>query len=347
MANLNELVVAQNLVQYWIEKNVNEKPLLGETLFPAKKQIGIKLEWIKGALDQPVALKLSAFDSKTTRRDRKGVSVLDTKMPFFKESKYIDEEMRQMLLTLTQTQNQQAINAILARIFDDEVELIRAARIAAERMRMEALTTGTISLETNGAKYDYDFGVPADQKVTVTTPWNNVNADILGDIAQYKEDMAAKGVIITRALCNSSVAKCFRTNTALKNAIYVFAGGTVNVTIQRALDYIYTETGVAFYVDDSVYVDDSGNAVKYVPDETVVFMPEGNMGYTNYGTTPEEADLMGTTAANVALVDNAIAVTTHVEHDPVNVETKVSMICLPSFERAGEVLIVDTNSTSI
>ena len=43
-----------------------------------------------------------------------------------------------------------------------------------------------------------------------------------------------------------------------------------------------------------------------------------------------------------ALVDNYIAVTTHKEHDPVNVEMKVSMVGLPSFERANEILIIDT-----
>ena len=67
-----DLVTAANIAQYWIEKNVNELPLLGETLFPFQKEIGVKLEWIKGAKNQPVALRLSAYDSKSIRRDRKG-----------------------------------------------------------------------------------------------------------------------------------------------------------------------------------------------------------------------------------------------------------------------------------
>ena len=53
----------------------------------------------------------------------------------------------------------------------------------------------------------------------------------------------------------------------MKNAIYVFANGTVNVTT-RALDYIYNETGVSIYVYDNVYVNENGEAVKYVPDNT-------------------------------------------------------------------------------
>ena len=191
-------------------------------------------------------------------------------MPFFKESMYIDEELRKNLNMLIQTNNEQLINQILTKIFDDEIQLINASYITMERMRMEALTTGTITLSSNGQAYAYDYGVEADQKKTVAKSWSNPEADIIGDIVNYVEEMKAKGVEITRAIVNSSVAKNFRTNTALKNAIYVFAGGTVNVTTARALDYIYNETGVSIFVYDNVYVNENGEAVKYVPDNTMV-----------------------------------------------------------------------------
>lgn len=337
-----DLVTAKNVAEYWIEKNVNEQPLLGETLFPAVREIGIKLEWIKGAKNQPVGLRLAAYDTKAIRRDRQGFESYETIMPFFKESMYLDEELRQKLSILIQTNNEQLINQILTRIFDDEINLIKAARVTLEQMRMEALTTGTITMASNGQAYSYDYGVPADQKVDVTTVWSDPSADIIGDITKFVENMRAKGVTITRAVCNSSVAKNFRTNTALKNAIYVFANGTVNITTDRALDYIYNETGISIYVYDNVRVNESGEAVKYVPDNTLVLMPDGALGNTHFGVTPEESDLVSLGTAKVSIVDNGIAVTTYGTEDPVNVETKVSMYALPSFERANEIVIVDT-----
>lgn len=337
-----DLVTAANIAQYWIEMNVNELPLLGETLFPFQKEIGVKLEWIKGAKNQPVALRLSAYDSKSIRRDRKGFEKFETEMPFFKESMYIDEELRKNLNMLLQTNNEQLINQILTKIFDDQITLIKASYVTMERMRMEALTTGTITLASNGQAYSYDYGVAEDQKKTVALSWSDENADIIGEITNYVEEMKAKGVVITRAICNSSVAKNFRTNKALKNAIYVFANGTVNVTTDRALDYIYNETGVSFYVYDNVYVNEAGKAVKYIPDNTVILLPEGELGKTHAGVTPEESDLMNSLTADVTLVDGHIAVTTHKEHDPVTVEMKVSMVALPSFERANEIVIIDT-----
>lgn len=340
--NIYDLVTAENIKQYWIEKNQNAQPLLGETLFPYVREIGVKLEWIKGAKNQPVALRLSAYDSKAIRRDRQGFDKYDTEMPFFKESMYIDEEMRQKLNTMIQTNNREIVNSILAKIFDDLISLIEASYISLERMRMEMLTTGALTLASNGQAYSYDFGVAASQKKEVESSWSSADADIIGDISDYVEEMKAKGVNVTRAICNSSVAKNFRTNTAIKNAIYVFAGGTVNVTTARALDYIYNETGVRFYVYDNVYVNEEGNAVKYVPDDTVVLLPEGTLGFTHIGITPEESDLMNSLNANVSVNGNGIAITTYGTADPVNVETKVSMVALPSFERANEIVIVDT-----
>lgn len=341
MPTIYDLVTSANITSYWTEKNQNQQPLLGETLFPTRQVLGTKLEWIKGANNQPVALRPSSYDAKAIRRDRQGIEKASTEMPFFKESMYIDEKLRQDLNNFANANNQQLVNQVLLNIYNDEANLIDASEVTRERMRMEALTTGTITVSGNGQSFTYDFGVPADNKKTVTTAWSTATADIIGDITSYVDAMKAKGVTITRAICNSSVAKCFRTNTAIKNAIYVFAQGTVPVTTARAIDYIYNETGVTFYVYDNVYVNESGTAVKYVPDDTVVLMPDGDLGYTNMGTTPEESDLMNSLGANVSIVDNGVAVTTSQTVDPVNVETKVSMVSLPSFEQADKIVIVD------
>ena len=61
------------------------------------------------------------------------------------------------------------------------------------------------------------------------------------------------------------------------------------------------------------------------------------------GTTPEESDLRNNLNAEVAIVNGGVAVTTSQIVDPVNVETKVSMVALPSFERASDIVIMDTD----
>ena len=346
--NLFDYVNAANVVAYWIEKNVNEQPLLGETLFPYQREVGIKLDWIKGASNQPIALRLSAYDSKAIRRDREGIEQYTTKMPFFKESMYIDEEMRQDLNTLLQANNTALINQIVARIFNDQIKLISAARISLERMRMEVLTNGTITLSSNGQSYNYDFGIPEAQKATVTKNWSDPKADIIKDINDIVDYMKAQGVTLTRAICNISVINDMKKNDAIRNQIYVLAGGAISsISATKALEFVKQETGITFYSYDNVYVNESGVATKYVADNTVVFLPDGTLGNTHMGTTPEESDLgNGATSAVVSVLPEGIAVTSYGTEDPVNVEMKVSMVGMPSFERANEVYILDTEVTS-
>ena len=73
----------------------------------------------------------------------------------------------------------------------------------------------------------------------------------------------------------------------------------------------------------------------------MVLFPSGTLGKTWFGTTPEESDLMTGANASVSIVDTGVAITTMKHDDPVNVETKVTMICLPSFEQADQVYILD------
>ena len=342
--NFFELVTSSNLVAYWLEKDLNDVTV-GDQLFPFKKEIGIKLNWIKGANNQPVGLRLSAYDSKSIRRDRQGIESVETEMPFFKESMVVDEQMRQQLNTLLQTNNEALIRSIIARIFDDEIKLIKSAYETVERVRMQLLTTGTISLSSNGQSYTYDYGMPAANKRTVQTSWSAANADPIKDITDAQNVARQNGYKLTRAMCNSNCLNALINNTAIKNRLYVLAQGNITITVDEIRRYIEQTTGIVIYVNDNGYVNESGTFTTYFADDVFVLMPDGPLGETHFGTTPEESDLMtGATDAEVSLVNNSVAVTTSKQIDPVNVETKVSMVMLPSFEMADGVFIIDTTA---
>ena len=54
---------------------------------------------------------------------------------------------------------------------------------------------------------------------------------------------------------------------------------------------------------------------------------------------------MSGSAANVSITDTGVAVTTVKKTDPVNVDTKVSMIFLPSFEMIEQIVIADVSGS--
>ena len=178
-----DLVKAPELTAYWEERTQDMPPYLGEELFPADKKLGLKLDWIKGAKGLPVVLKPSAFDAAAVPRARLGFDKLSAEMPFFKESTYIDEELRQSLNMVLETGNQNYIDAVMRRVFNDETRLLEGARARREEMRMMALTTGAIAITANGQNYEYDYGMPEEHKITVDNSWADFeNSDPIEDL---------------------------------------------------------------------------------------------------------------------------------------------------------------------
>lgn len=338
-----DLVKAPELTSYWEEHRQDMPPYLGEELFPADKKLGLKLDWIKGANGLPVVLKPSAFDVGAVPRPRIGFDKLSAEMPFFKESTYIDEELRQQLNMVMETGNQAYIDAVMNRVFADEMHLLEGARARREQMRMMALTTGAIAITANGQAYNYDYGIPSDHKSEVTTSWSTTTSDPIEDMRKAMDKIEDDtGVRPTRGICTRKTWGYLRVNEKIIKSIFVLSNGQVSaLSDARLSQYLMDELGLELIVYGKRYKNDAGTATQFVPDDTVVLFPEGTLGNTWFGTTPEESDLMGTGAANVSITDTGVAVTTVQKTDPVNVETKVTMICLPSFESADSVYILD------
>ena len=340
-----DLIKSPELTSYWENMTKDRAPYLGETLFPNRKQLSLELKWIKGASGLPIVLKPSAYDAKAVPVTRQGFDVLSTQMPFFKESAYIDEETRQQLNMVLSTGNQAYIDTIVNKIFDDEIRLLEGAAAQRERMRMMALTTGAISISSNGQTYSYDFQVPSDHKVDAATSWSDPNADIGSDLVTWMDKVEEDtGERPTRAVCRRSVLRKMMANEAFKKAIYVIANGQSTITEEQVKSYILSNYGLEIVTYDKKYKNEAGVATNYVPDNTFVIFPSGDLGFTNFGTTPEESDLLSNPSiANVSITDTGVAVTTMTQADPVQVETKVSMICLPSFEQADKIIIADVS----
>lgn len=339
-----DLVQAQEITAYWEELVQDEAPYPCEELFPDDKKRGLKLSWLKGSRGLPIVLKTSAFDVHAIPRPRIGFEKLSAEMPYFKESMYIDEELRQELNMVLETGNQAYIDAVMNRIFDDEMQLLRAARASRERMRMMALTTGVVSMANNGQAFNYDYQIPENHKSTVGVSWSTVaSADPIEDMRRAKELIADEtGAVITRAMCDGVTWRNIRNNQNIQKKIYVLSNGVGSISDDRLRQYILDEVGITVVVNDKRYADESGNALKFMPSNTFVMFPDGELGKTWFGTTPAESDLMTSNVANVSITDTGVAVTTVQKADPVNVETIVSQICLPSFPEADKIYILDT-----
>ena len=243
-----------------------------------------------------------------------------------------------------ETRNQAYIDAVTRRVFDDEMRLLEGARARREQMRMMALTTGAIAVAANGQAYSYDYGIPQNHKDTVTTDWSNfANSDPIEDLRVAMDTIEDDtGIRPTRGVLTRKTWNYIRNNQKIIKSLFVLSNGQVGaISDDRLTQYIDQELQLELVIYGKRYKDDTGTVTQFVPDDMVALFPSGNLGTTWFGTTPEESDLMSGSADNVAITDVGVAVTTMKKSDPVNVETKVTMICLPSFESADSVFLLD------
>lgn len=350
--DLREFFTPQATAANWTEAASNQIPYLGSGLFPARKKAGLDLSWLKGSKGLPVSLMPSAFDTKATYRDRIGFEKLETEMPFFREGFKIKERDRQELLRVSEATDPYA-QTLIDRVFDDANELIAGANVVPERMIMQLLFPENgnvgISIKANGADYTYKYDRDGSWKTSNYTAMTGADLWTAAETADpFQAFKAAKdsirsrtGTELTTAIMNTNTFNLMAKTAAVKNRYLTTNGMALGYLTDDEVKAVVTGTSrlqIAIY--DKQFRDEDKVAHAFVPDGYVCLIPDGPLGSTWYGTTPEEADLMGSPEAEVSIVNTGVAITREVTVNPVNINTFASEIVLPSFERIDEMAVL-------
>jgi len=346
MPTLFDLVNAKNIATYYEKNPSNTIPYLGATLFPAKKQLGLDLSWIKGSNGLPVALKPSAFDTKATVRDRIGVSKVETEMPFFREAMRIGEKDRQEINRLLASNLEPAYLPIVNNIYDDVKTLVDGAAVQPERMIMQLLSTGKIGITANRQVLDYDYQMKNDHKETLLTTarWSQPESEPIQDIIRWMDTVEENtGVRPTNAVMTRKTFGYLLAHKSIRLDMNPLGGQNIILTEAMLKEYLKNKVGLSVAVYNKKYRAENGSLNNFFPDDVFTLIPDGKLGNTYFGTTPEEADLMTGTDAQVQIVNTGVAITSIKEPHPVNVQTIVSEIVLPSFETLDNIFIARVN----
>lgn len=355
MDTLYTIFDSQAIAAYWEDVNVHmASPYIGHTFFPNQKQVGLDLKWIKGKNNLPVVLQPSAFDTKATLRDRQGVTEIQTELPFFRESMRIGERDRQDISMFLKA-NPTYAEPIISRVFDDSTQLLDGALAQVERMRMQLLWSGKIAIKGTNEQgrligydynYDHDGSWLADNNVVLTAgdQWTVANAKTsnpLRDLEAVITDARNHGVVIGRVLMNSVTLSGLLASETITKTLNPLGADGVFIPNANKQRYVEDTLKITIETYDKVVVREDGEQVKLYPDGYVTLAPQGAVGSTWYGTTPEEFDLIGSNAAeSVSIVDTGVAITTIKEAHPVNVFIVVSEVVLPSFEQMDKVYVL-------
>ena len=331
----------------------NRIPYLGEGLFPAKKKMGLDLKWIKTSKGLPVSLSPSNFDAVSTLRSREGFKMTETEMAFFRESRIVKETDEQEMLRV-QESTDPYVQEILSRVFDDANDLVEGARVVPERMIMQLLAPSDgspkISIQADGVTYEYNYDPNNDYKTNnfaelsgETDKWSDVeNSDPLEDVSNGLDSVEAKtGERPSVMIVSRQTMNYLKKNKKIKSAILA-QNVTANIFMDdaRVNELFSAELGVNIIVYAKQYKNEEGVVAKFYPDGFATLIPNGALGNTWYGTTPEERTLMGSKEADVSIVNTGVAVAVTVSNDPVQTKTTVSEIVLPSYERMDSTYVI-------
>jgi len=324
----------------------NNIPYLGSGYFPSRKKAGLDLKWIKGHNGLPISLMPSSFDTSSKFRDRVGIALSETQMAFFRESMLVKEADEQEIMRVQSSYDPYAIQ-VLENIFNDSQNLIEGAKVVSERMIMQLLApiNGKIGIEikANGVDYTYDYDKNGDWKkehytkiVTEADKWtSSETCDPMRDIENCLDAQeAAAGNRPEILLMSKPTFNLIKNSKAVKSGVLAQnVTANINYTSAKIKQYVEEELSVNIIVYNKQYKDESGTVKRFYPDNIIMMLPNSSLGYLWRGTTPEERTLSTRPDANVAVIENGIAVAVTITDDPVQTKTTVSMIALPSFEK--------------
>ncbi len=351
--NIRDAFSAKAIALVNTEVASNKIAYLGSGLFPAKKKMGLDLKWIKTSKGLPVSLAPSTFDAVSTLRSREGFVITETEMAFFRESMIIKEADEQEIMRVTDASDPYAAD-VLSRIYDDANTLISGAAVVPERMIMQLLAPADghpkISIQANGATYAYNYDPDNTYSTNnfselsgSTDKWSDTtNSDPLGDVSKGLDAVEANtGERPTIMIISRKTMDYLKQNAKIKNAILAQnTSATVFMNDKRVKEVFSNELGVNIVVYTKQYKNEAGTAAKFYPDGFATLIPDGQLGNTWYGTTPEERTLMGSGTADVSIVNTGVAVAVTVTNDPVHTKTTVSEIVLPSYERMDSTYVI-------
>ena len=346
---LSDVFTAEAIALNYTNAASNAIPYLGTGFFPSQKKAGLDLKWIKGHNGLAVSLMPSTFDAKSTFRDRVGISMSETEMPFFRESMLVKEKDEQEIMRVQDSKDPYAAQ-VLDNIFNDTKTLVDGANVVPERMIMQLLAplNGSVGIEIKANNVDYTYNYDPDgswkaehyAKITTDADkWStSATCDPLFDIETALDAQEAASGNRPEILLMSKATFNMIKNSAKVRSGILAQNTTANVdyTSAKVKQYVEEELSVTIIIYNKQFKNESGTAKKFYPDNIVMMLPNGAIGTTWYGTTPEERTLTAKSDADVSIVNTGVAVSVTITDDPVNTKTTVSEIVLPSFERMNE-----------
>lgn len=356
---INEVLDSKSIALSATENASNQIPYLGLQWFPERKKQGLDLSWIKTHKGLPVSLAPSNFGTIPTIRVREGLSKEKTQMAFFREGMTVGEE-EMFEIERIQSADDPYLASALSSVYDDTNNLVSGAEVVPERMRMSLLATSVgrpvIAIVSDGVQYAYDYDKDGSYtkdhyaKLSGTSMWSDTaNSKPLTDLNNARKKLQKQGKIARYVLMNSNTFQYLLDNAQIRNSILAQnLTATIDVDDDTVISVVQKRTKLTIVLYDKMYIDDDGKEQYFYPDNKVTLLPEGSLGSTWFGTTPEERTARQVADVDVTVYGVGITVATKTEYGPpMKMSTFASEVVLPSYENMDSTFVYEVHGEGV
>lgn len=309
----------------------------GDELFPSRRVNSLKLDQVYAGNRTPVIAHVAAFDAEAEIGSREAnKSALE--LALIKRKMKLSEED---LIALQNPRTAAEAKYLKDRVYDDIDVLSQGVLAQVEKMSMDALANGKVSVVNpdTGKETSFDYKVPAAHQADLTskgTAWDDASSDPLKDIENWVDAM---DITATRVITSRKIYRLFTQNEKVLKAIY---GTSTRALGQADLDAFMEAQGLPVIRSYDDKYREQGATGKYVskryfPENKFVLLGDDNPGEKLFGPTPEEIGLAGDPSVQKTAIGNLFATIYTETKDPVGTYEKVTAVALPSFPGASEV----------
>ena len=176
-----------------------QRNYLGDTLFPDLKTQHLEAEYFRltDGLNLPTMAQVHGFDTEAAIGTRPTLEKVTIEKLLIKEKINQSEKTRMYLKTGVSEQ------ALVSYVFDDMGRLADNVKTRTEVAKMEALSTGKLTVKENNLDFTIDYGVPKENRMSVD--WSSPEADILGDIRSMIDIAKENGHTVNRCVASNKI----------------------------------------------------------------------------------------------------------------------------------------------
>ena len=315
---------------------------VGPTLFPTRNTNELTFEYWKDENLLPVMAKVQAYGAETPIASREGVEKVKGEIPPIKRKINLDERYLIALKREGLGDKEIVKNAV----FNDLDKMIKAVNDRIEALRIEAITTGKLTLAENGVIMNVDYGVPEDHKDSLETNalWTaTTTAEPITNILEWVDQIVSDtGIRPTRALTSNTVVANMLKNDQIRELIHGSEGSTRAVSLPM-LNNLLAGMGlptVATY-DLKTRIEAANGTLttsRFFLENMFVLLPPDPLGETLYGPTAEA--LMSDAGLNAQEIAGMFA-SVYGTQDPPSLWTKVAATAIPTMPMADAIFLAD------